>query len=344
MIMNKTLFFHPRNDFSGSTRVLANIIETEYSDQKVEIITMNYSDGFLSYLPNVQIVPIRQFSIKKYKIPIITQLAWRINAIFLTWKYGKSYEIFYINTLLPWYAAIVGKWNHKKIIYHIHEKFVISSPEVKLAEYVFSHVRAKRIFVSRYVQSCYPTRKDSEEVVKYNTLPTSFLIAIQVIPLEKRKRNTILMIASLSKSKGIFTFIEAAKRMPHLSFQLVLSASSNAITHFIGNDVPVNMKWWPAQRDIHPFLQTSDVILNLSIPALWIETFGMTILEAMAYGLPAIVPNVGGPVEIVKSGYNGYCIDVTDVELVTQTIDRVLEKVEYERLAANALECVKMFS
>lgn len=342
--MNKTLFFHPRNDFSGSTRVLANIIEAEYADQEVEIITMSCSDGFLSHLPNVHIVPIHQFSIKKYKIPIITQLAWRINAILLAWKYGKNCDTFYINTLLPWYAAIVGKWCHKRIIYHVHEKFVVSSPEIKFAEYVFKHVNAKRIFVSRYVQSCYPSRHDCEETVKYNTLPASFFNAVQMIPLGKRKRNTILMISSLSKAKGVFTFLEVAKLMPHLSFKLVLSASPNAITHFIGNDIPTNMKWWPAQRDIHPFLQTSDVILNLSIPALWVETFGMTILEAMAYGLPAIVPNVGGPIEIVKNGYNGYCIDVTDVGLVTQTIDRVLEKDEYERLTTNTLKRVKILN
>lgn len=341
--MDKIVFFHPRNDFSGSTRVLANVIESQYADQKVEVISMNYADGFLSYLSNVRIIPIRLISIKKHQIPIITPLLWRFYAVCLAWKYANHCEIFYVNTLLPWYAAIVGRLRCKRIIYHVHEKFVVTSPEIRLAEYVFNHVRAKRIFVSRYVQNCYHMREDCETVVRYNTLPASFLKAVQIVPLKKRKRNTILMMSSLLESKGIFTFIKVAKLLPNLSFKLVLSASVNDIIHFIGNDIPANLEWWPAQRDIHPFLHAADIVLNLSIPSLWIETFGMTILEAMAYGIPAIVPNVGGPIEIVENGYNGYCIDVTDTELVARTIVRVLEETEYCRLVANATKRMKDF-
>ena len=34
--MKKVIFFHPRNDFTGSTRVLANVIESEYSSISIE--------------------------------------------------------------------------------------------------------------------------------------------------------------------------------------------------------------------------------------------------------------------------------------------------------------------
>lgn len=341
--MNKILFFHPRNDFSGSTRVLANVIETEYAGQRVEVVTMNYVDGFLAHLSNVHIIPIRLLMLRKRKIPVFTQLAWRFYAVFLAWKYGRHYDTFYINTLLPWYAAIVGRCCHKKLLYHVHEKFKVMSPEVRLAEYVFTHVRATRVYVSQYVQSCYPSRKDSKEIVKYNTLPASFLSAVQVLPLSQRKRNTVLMLASLSRGKGVYTFVEVAKRLPQFSFRLVLSTNREAIDHFLGSDIPANMEWWPVQRDIHPFLRTSDIILNLSVPTLCVETFGMTILEAMAYGIPAIVPDVGGPTEVVLNDYNGYCVDVTNVPLVVSTICKALEEKEYRRLSDNALERLKLF-
>jgi len=38
----------------------------------------------------------------------------------------------------------------------------------------------------------------------------------------------------------------------------------------------------------------------------------MSVLEAMSYGLPAIVPNVGGLGEIVTDGVDGYLVDVRD--------------------------------
>ena len=69
----------------------------------------------------------------------------------------------------------------------------------------------------------------------------------------------------------------------------------------------------------------------------------MTILEAMAYGIPAIVPNVGGPLELIENGYNGYCIDVTKIDAIKQAITLALDKDNYNRLAINSLNHLKNF-
>ena len=106
--MDNILFFHPQNDFSGSTRVLANVIETEYIGRKISVITLNRSEGFLSMLSNVQIIPIRLLLLKGRKIPIVTSVAWRIYACWLSCWYGWNFDVFYINTILPYYAAVVG--------------------------------------------------------------------------------------------------------------------------------------------------------------------------------------------------------------------------------------------
>ena len=335
--MDNILFFHPQNDFSGSTRVLANVIETEYIGRKISVITLNRSEGFLSMLSNVQIIPIRLLLLKGRKIPIVTSVAWRIYACWLSCWYGWNFDVFYINTILPYYAAVVGCLYRKQVIFHIHEKFLVRSLGIRCAEYVFRNVPAKHIFVSQYVKQKYSPLRGCEDIVKYNKLSPSFLSEIQFVPIEQRKRNTILMMSSLSKAKGLLTFIEVAQRMPHFSFCLVISANKESIVDFFDCDIPANVKLVSVQRNVHPFLRTSDLILNLSIPSLCIETFGMTILGAMAYGLPAIVPNVGGPAEVVIDGYNGYCIDVTNVALIIKTIGDMLDESEYRRLAENAL-------
>ena len=341
--MNKTLFFHPNNDFTGSTRVLANLIESEYAGKKVTIITMNVGNGFLTNLSNVHIIPIYCFRVNNRRIPVLTGLIWRIHAWFVTLLLGWSYDIFYINTIKPYYAAVVGWLYHKKIIYHIHEKFIIKSMNIKLFEFVFNHVQAKRIFVSEYVKSKYPLKVNCECVVQYNILPKSFLSKVRIKPIEERERNVIIMITSLSKAKGIFTYLEVARKLPTRLFFLLVSSDVESIKKFLGTEVPKNIRILPTQSDIHPFLQTSDLIVNLSMPNLSVETFGMTILEAMAYGIPAIVPNVGGPTELIIDGYNGYCIDVCDVDSVALTIEKVFCRDEYCRLASNSLERVNLF-
>ncbi len=42
------------------------------------------------------------------------------------------------------------------------------------------------------------------------------------------------------------------------------------------------------------------------------DTFGMAVLEAQAFGLPAVVANAGGPPEIVRDGHTGYTLDPAD--------------------------------
>lgn len=84
-------------------------------------------------------------------------------------------------------------------------------------------------------------------------------------------------------------------------------------------------------------------MLNLSNPFLCVETFGMTILEAMAYGVPSIAPNIGGPIELIEDGYNGFCVDVTDAKVVAEKIKEVLGLDNYERFADNALAGFERF-
>ena len=341
--MSKILFFHPKNDFTGSTRVLANIICSEYADKQLKIITINNSRGFLSELPNVNIISLCCPHYKNKRIPILTGLTWRLHAWLLTIFIGWAYDTFYINTILPYYAAVIGCLYNKNIVYHIHEKFILKSFNIRIFEFIVNHVKAKRIFVSKYVKEQYPVNPKAIDIVKYNGIPKSFTEKVKIRPIEERNRSTVIMITSLSRSKGIFTYIETAKKMPEYNFILLVSSDISSINKFLGNKLPQNIKLIPAQNNIHPFLYSSDLVVNLTIPSLSIETFGMTVLEAMAYGIPAIVPNVGGPTEIVTNDYNGFCIDVCNIDTIIETIRYVFEEKEYNKLANNALKKSKDF-
>lgn len=98
------------------------------------------------------------------------------------------------------------------------------------------------------------------------------------------------------------------------------------------------------QSDVSSLYNRASVVLNLSDPQCFIETFGLTALEAMSAGLPVIVPTVGGIAEMVEDGKNGYKIDVRDLDVIESYIRHILsDKDLYRQLASNALAYSKSF-
>jgi glycosyltransferase involved in cell wall biosynthesis len=154
------------------------------------------------------------------------------------------------------------------------------------------------------------------------------------------------MAASLRRFKGVYEFAELAKRMPQYPFELVANASEKEVSNFINEVGSIdNLTVYPAQNNLHPFYQRAKLLLQLSHPESWVETFGLTILEAMAYGVPAIVPNVGGPVELVENNINGYTINPHDLSLITSKITDLMENSRlYEQFSAEAFRKSEMFN
>ena len=77
--------------------------------------------------------------------------------------------------------------------------------------------------------------------------------------------------------------------------------------------------------DIASYYQGLDVYVNTSFH----EGIPMSVLEAMAYGIPVVVPKVGGLQEFVKDGENGYLVDSRNPR---DFCDRVLALYENEIL------------
>lgn len=100
---------------------------------------------------------------------------------------------------------------------------------------------------------------------------------------------------------------------------------------------------YPRQADVSEFYNDASLVLNLSDKNQFIETFGMTALEAMSAGLPVIVPTVGGIAEMVDDGVNGYKIDVQDIDCIERIDNIFTDKSLYLKLSENALLMSKKY-
>lgn len=339
----KILYVHPYNNYTGSTKVIADKLKSEYEDlSTVTVVTDTSQEGFLSGLGiNLINVPIIKYN--ERAVPLISQIVWIIVGFIKVLYYAGKFDYVYINTILPGFAAIAARLRGKKVIYHIHEKWTKHNYKSLFGEFVLKHIKAHHIFVSKYLQAQYPDIYSDYDEIIYNKLGKDFCERVEVVPYEKHKRNRLIMLASLNKFKGIDIFVELARLLPSYYFTLIISDTKEKIDAYFNNIKLSNLRILSRQNNIHPFLKESDILLNLSNPHLWVETFGMTILEGMMYGLPAIVPNVGGPTEIIENGVNGYCIDVADVKSVVDTITRCCGEEEYSKLYTNALLLSKKY-
>jgi L-malate glycosyltransferase len=117
----------------------------------------------------------------------------------------------------------------------------------------------------------------------------------------------------------------------------VLNATPAAIAaYWKDRQLPANLQLFPTQHDVQPHYAWADLVLNLSLPDQWVETFGLTALEAMAMGLPVIVPPVGGIAELVESGRQGLHVDARDMAALLGALDTLLVEETYDRYSEQA--------
>lgn len=321
MQVKKIIAIHLLNDLSGSPFVLRQSLEALVEEgYKVELFTATPSGkGFLTQIENVSHHNIFYKWNKNKWITLMLFLYSQSSLFARLLFYLNRNDVVYINSLLPFGAAIAAKLRGCKVVYHIHEISVKPALLKKFLLFVANMSATQGIFVSSYLRSAINFSKTS--VVIHNALPSTFIKhATNSNPAYKKNFN-VLMLCSLKKYKGVFEFIGCAKRLPLLSFRLVLNASQEDITAFFLNEnLPSNLELLPAQQNVHPYYKEADVVMNLSKTNEWIETFGMTILEAMYYRKPVIVPPVGGVTELVGDGVQGYLVDSNNIETVCEKL------------------------
>jgi len=337
--------FHLLNDFSGSPKVLSQLLNGWKSvGFEVHLHTSQHRKGFLSAIDGVNY---HSAWYRFAKNPILrlvnfsfSQLLLFIRLMFII----RLGDIVYVNTVLPFGAALAGKIKNCRVIYHIHESTV--KPHI-LKWFLFSvvkHTATEIVNVSRFVAFSHGIENIKNHLI-YNAIENTFIEQSNPKP-NKKVQGNVLMVCSLKAYKGVNEFVQLAGRFPQKDFRLVVNASHSEIdAYFTEQTLPDNIQIFDSQTNLHPFYHWADVIVNLSRPDGWVETFGLTIIEGMAYGLPAIVPPVGGIVEVISDGVTGFMADSRYPDALDKALNDILNNEStYRKLSVNALQRLQLFS
>lgn len=343
--MKKIFCFHLLNDFSGSPKVLSQLIKgwIEHG-YNVHLSSSISREGFLSNIDGLTYHD-NKYSFRKNKVWRLCKLMWsQLYLIIMLIQLVSKDDVVYINTILPFGAAILGKLKGAKVIYHIHETSI--SPWI-LKKFLFGIAKvtaSQAVYVSQFLSEQEKGFKNS--TVLYNAIEDEFLNKAKLRTIQTIDAKNVLMICSLKKYKGVNEYVAIAKRCPNYQFRLVVNASEVEIMHFFQNDeLPSNLEIFPTQKDVHPFYEWSHVVLNLSRIDEWLETFGLTVIEAGAYSKPVIVPPAGGITELITEGKEGFKVNSHEIVKVEDALRRIMDDTElYEKMSKSAFENVKNYS
>lgn len=326
------VFSHLLNDRSGSSRVLLSVMNL-VGDPESNLLYLGGRPGGLLDSANGKV---RHYWYQRSNFRGLTLIAylWSQLALFVRMLCDRQIDrtaVIYVNTLMPCGAAIYGWVTRKPVVYHLHELSIEPKPLRFFLIKVAKLTATRLIYVSDAHRSLLPIA-DDRAVTIHNALDKAWFTAKRV-SRPTRNKFSVLMLSYNRPYKGVPEFLAMAERYcgrDDIEFHLVLSDGFEAMS---GRPHLSNLTIHPPSNQPEDFYSRADVVLNLSRLDLCIETFGLTLLEAMAFGIPVIAPPFGGPAELVRDGQEGFLIDSRD----SQALDAAIARLAQDRETYNAM-------
>lgn len=318
---------HLYDDYSGSTNVFAQVLmHLEAAGHHLSIIVADVGEpGFVRSRWPVTTVPYAFHRSKKRAALsyVFSQLVTFFKVLNLC--LFRQYDLVYVSTLLPAGAVLAGWISRSRVIVHSHEVGMGTRALFSVTSYLTRRFATKILCVSRFVAEtvAWPL---SKVVVVHNSLDKQVWLEARAHGLMNlnRKPNARFrcsMACSLRIYKGVDSFLHLALMLPEIDFELIVNCELAELEEFSSSNlIPPNVTLIRRPRSVLQHFSQSDLVLNLSHADGWIETFGMTLLEAMACGVPVIAPTVGGCGELFEHGFGGWHIDSRDLNALSALI------------------------
>lgn len=154
----------------------------------------------------------------------------------------------------------------------------------------------------------------------------------------------VLCIADFSRVKRMDVFLKIIQKIkekkPGIKAVMLGGGRKRKFYEKMKNQLNLqsNVSFKGRVEDVESYLSQSRIFLLTSEA----EGLPMSVIEAMAFGLPCVVPLVGDIPDVVEEGYNGYLINPLDTNgFVSKSLKLLEDQNLYQKMSQNALLTVK---
>ena len=241
---------------------------------------------------------------------------------------NKNIKLIHIHTasngsfLRKYVVFKIAKLFHKKIIFNIHPIWFV-------AFYNSSNNFIKKMIAGTLNNSDLilvlsdKIKSAVSDICQNNNIKILYnpVLIKQILPHNNQTIN-VIYLGKLCKDKGVYDIIEAAKYITNTDIMINLYGDGNIkeLEKLITENnlqKKIKINGWISGNKKDKVLQNSDILI---LPS-YNEGLPISILEAMAVGLPVISTPVGGIPEAIEDGLDGFLIQPGDYKALAKKID-----------------------
>ncbi len=167
--------------------------------------------------------------------------------------------------------------------------------------------------------------------------PNSLKIEPKYVDYDQRQG--YIYVGRLEKSKGIYELLKVWEQLDDKYILTIIGGGD------IENELRIKYKKQNiifkgkcSREDTLQYISQSKYLIQ---PSIWYETFGLTMIEAMSFGIPVIGFDIGTRKDFIKNGINGFLVTRNNLKEVIETS---LNYKDYGKLSKNAILKAKEFN
>lgn len=273
-------------------------------------------------------------------------LLFFISALFKLFSMVRKYDIDIIHAhfLIPpgLIAVLVGRLTRKKVAVTVHGSDIFIQAKNPILRSLIKYT-LKKADIMAVVDE---TIRDKIVELEIDGVGSKIKITPNAVDLEKfnpqnrssvleeiglNTQPVILFVGNLVPQKGLKYLLQAKKQMKTPA-QLVIVGDGPLmyeLQEMVKTGKIKDVYFTGKRRDVNQIMPGADVFVLPSTS----EGLPITLIEALASGLPAVATDVGGVKELITSDV-GFIIEPRNTEVLTEALDKILENTQRRKKMA----------